>query len=392
MYFRKTGFITLFITTLISPNTFAQKPVTTIPFTVVNNAIVLRVKINDNPKPLMMLFDTGADGMALSKAAAADIGLKVDKVQNTSVVGGNMKIELSAGNKFQFENGFEYPNQSIALFNDMGKGLDGIVGNNITRYYITRVDLNKCEITLYPPDNYTYEPGGTVVPVTIPQGVFIIPGNVEVTPGKAYAGDFVFDTGASYNLICFRPFVRKNKLLVSGFVPDFTASTVSMGMSSPTFNGNSVSFSFANTQPVKNMPVTLMAGGGQNENWNPGFDGSIGMGIISRYNFTINRPKNEIYLVPNHTYGYPMSFALGGLLFAFNLKSELEVTGFYQLGNNNQAALNTGTKIISINNINSAELVKDAAKIAALKQLPASSPVKIDYLEGNVKQTITLNR
>ncbi|MNY72729.1 hypothetical protein D3C86_2113510 [compost metagenome] len=47
------------------------------------------------------------------------------------------------------------------------------------------------------------------------------------------------------------------------------------------------------------MSVTLMAGGGQSESWNPGFDGSIGVGLISKYNFTINMQKKEIVIVPN---------------------------------------------------------------------------------------------
>ena len=354
---------------LLSISADAQKPVTTIPFEVINSSIVLKVKINNSNKTLRLLFDTGADGMAISKSLADSIGLKITSSSQVSVVGGSMKIDISAANDVHLENGFILKDQNIAVFQQTKTNVDGLIGNTMTRHYITKVDFNKYELSLYEFTNYEYEKGGTIVPVTIPDGLFIIPGNVEITAGKLYTGNFVFDTGASYNLICFRPFVRQNRLLTSGFVSEYHAATVSMGISSPTFNGKANSFSFANTPQLKNMPITLMAGGGQNENWNPGFDGSIGMGIISRYNFTINCKKNEVYLVPNHSYSYPLSFVLGSYLLGFNLKGKLEVQSTIKEVAS-EFAIPNGAIVNSINGISSSELLKNPKKIEELKKLP----------------------
>lgn len=361
----------------------AQKLVTTIPFEMVGGSIVLKVKINKNERPLRLLFDTGADGMAIDKSLADSLGLKVTRSNNASVVGSNMKIEVSDGNDVLLENGFVLKNQGIAIFPQMRDHLDGLIGNTMTRNYVVKVDFNKYELSLFEFDDYEYEKGGTVIPVTIPSGLFIIPGNVEIVAGKSSSGHFVFDSGASYHLICFRPFVRQHKLLTSGFQSEYQASTVSMGIASPTFNGKANSFSFANTIPIKNLPITLMAGGGQNENWNPGFDGSIGMGIISRYNFTINRKKNEIYLVPNHSFNYPLSFALGSYLFGFNLKGELQVQGTIKGTPINERELKPGTKIIAIHQMTASALIKDQKKIDQLKALLDQSSISIDYIDDN---------
>ena len=370
-----------------------SKPVATIPFEMVNGSIVLKVKINQNGKSLRLLFDTGADGMAVDKSLADSLSLKITRSNNASVVGGNMKIEVSDGNDVQLEGGFVLKNQGIAIFPQMRDHLDGLIGNTITRRYVTKVDFNKYELSLYDFDNYEYEKGGTIVPITIPSGLFIIPGNVEIAAGKSYLGNFVFDSGASYNLICFRPFVRQNKLLTSGFVSEYHASTVSMGIASPTFNGKANSFSFTNTQAIKNLPITLMAGGGQNENWNPGFDGSIGMGIISRYNFTINRKKNEIYLTPNHSYNYPLNFVLGSYQFGFNLKGELTVQSAVKPTPSGEIILKAGAKIIAINNLSADALIKDQKKIDQLKALPNQSTLTINYIdENNAPAKITLTK
>ncbi len=370
------------------PKTYGQTPVAIIPFEPYNESIVLHVKLNNNPRILRLLFDTGADGMAVTQALADTLGLKVSRQQNTSVVGGSMQISISAGNEVHLD-GFTLKNQSIALFKDMGKELDGIIGNTMTRQYITKIDFDKKELSLYNFDNYNYEKGGTIVPITI-TGVFIIPGQVAINVDKPYIGNFVFDTGAAYNLICFRPFVKQNRLLVSGFKQEYQASTTSMGISSPTFNGKAASFSFANAKPIINMPVTLMAGGGQNENWKPGFDGSIGMRLIYRYNFTINLQKKEIYLTPNKNATHPLDFILGGYVFGFNLKGELAMQN--STTHHPDQKIKTNAIIKSINGVTDQSMLKNPDGLKRLLAAPAGTKMTIEYQEDGklLKENIVI--
>jgi len=360
-----------------------------IPFEMDNGAIILRVKINGSQRPLKLLFDTGADGMALSQDLADAIGLKVSRTQKASVVGGNMEISVSEGNVVHLDS-FDLPNQSIAIFKELHKGTDGIIGNIITRSYVTKVDFDKKELSLYDFEGYQYEQKGTVVPITNPDGLFIIPGTLSIAGGQAHQAEFVFDTGAAYSLICFRQFVKKNRLLVSGFKPEYHGSTSSMGMTTPTFTGKAASFSFSNMPVIKEMPVTLMAGGGQSEDWNPGFDGSIGLRLISRYNFTINLKKKEIQLVANKSYGYPHDFAIGGYLFGFDDEGTLMVQG---LTDKENPALNLkqGARLKSLNGLSAPQLLKDRKQLDKLLAMPSGTNYVIEsVLNGQTfKDTIT---
>lgn len=369
----------------ISFHATAQTPVATIPFEAHDKSIVLLVKLNDNPRTLRLLFDTGADGMAVSQALADTLGLKATRQQNTSVVGGSMQISISQNNDVHMGS-FTLKGQSIAFFKEMSKDLDGIIGNTMTRQYITKIDFDKKVLQLFNFENYTYEKEGTTIPV-LSTGVFIIPGDVAVSGGKVNRGEFVFDTGAAYNLICFRPFVRKNRLLVSGFVPEYQASTTSMGVTSPTFNGKAESFSFANMTPILNMPISLMAGGGQNENWNPGFDGSIGMRIIYRYNFTINYQKKEIHLTPNQNYGNPLDFVISGYSFGYNLNGELAMENLVR--QRADLRIPEGAVIKSINGISGVTLKKNKKALESLIALPKGSAVTIEYVQaGKINKEI----
>lgn len=335
----------------------ASKLVAKIPFETEHGSIILKVKINGSRQPLRLLFDTGADGIALKSSLADSIGIKHSAEQNASVVGGQMKIKISEGNVLHFGD-FEWKDQRIALFEEMGKGTDGIIGNGLAKRYITKVDFDLKEISLYDFGDYKYPQAGVAVPVSVPSGLFIIPGVLGIVPGQSFPGSFVFDSGAAYQLICFRPFVKQNRLLVGGFKPEYHSSTTSMGISTPTFSGKAATFAFSKMPEIKNMPISLMAGGGQSEDWKPGFDGSIGIRLISRYNFTINLQSKEIYFSPNKSYAFPYDFSIGGYLFGFDLDGSLWVQGLVA-PENPKISLKAGMKLSSINGVSADKLLKD---------------------------------
>jgi len=360
-----------------------------IPFEIQNGSIILSVKVNNSDRVLKLLFDTGADGMAITKALADSVGIKATRQQNTSVVGGNMQISVSEGNTIKLDS-FILKNQSFAIFPEMHKGNDGIIGNSIAKNYITKVDFDKKELSLYDFGDYQYDDQGTSVPVKMPSGLFIIPGEVTVTTGQTNAGEFVFDTGASYHLICFRPFVKKNKLLVSGFKPEYHGVTTSMGMSTPTYSGRAVAFSFSNMPKLNNFPITLMAGGGQSENWNPGFDGSIGIRTISKYNFTINMQKKEIHFAPNHTISYPNDFVIGSYLLGFNQNGKLSILSIVAAVQDE--TLKAGQEIESIDGISAETLLKDKKKMSSILDAPSGRVLKVAYSNNGQKQSISITK
>lgn len=360
-----------------------------IPFEVENGAIILSVKLNNNPKPLKMLFDTGADGMAITKTKADSLGIKASRQQNASVVGGNMQISVSEGNTVALDT-FLFKNQSIALFPEIKGSYDGIIGNVIAKRYITHVDFDKKELSLYEFGDYQYHDKGISVPVTVPNGLFIIAGEVNIGNSGPRQGNFVFDTGASYSLICFRPFVKQHKLLVSGFKPEYNGSTTSMGISTPTYSGKASSFSFVNMPKLFNYPVTLMAGGGQSENWNPGFDGSIGTRTISRYNFTINMQAKEIHFVPNKSINHPYDFVLGNYLLGFDNDGGLSILALVKPTEN--AVVPIKQKIYAINGIAADVLLKDQKKLDSLFALQTGSTLLLGISPSDAKQIISISK
>lgn len=358
---------------------------TIIPFENQNGSIILTVKINDFKRPLRLLFDTGADGMALSQSLADEIGLKITRENNASVVGGNTKIKISDGNKVQLGD-LQLDNMGIAIFPNLGRDhCDGIIGNTLLRRYLTYIDYDNSQIVLSKFEEFQPPVQTTAIPIDLSSGVMLLPGQLEIVKGKSYAGHFVFDTGASYDLICFRPFVRQNRLLVSGFKPEFQAATVSMGTTSPTFYGKSYQFTIPSLQAVEKLPVTLMGGSGDNENWNPGADGSIGVRLLSRYNITINTAANQIYLSPNRLHTYPQDFTLKKYQFGWDNQGYLNIIS--NIGAEQINELASGKRVAGIANYSDKQLQKDPKLITDLLLKVQSETITIQ-LDNN--KTITL--
>ncbi|MDR0264749.1 MAG: retroviral-like aspartic protease family protein [Sphingobacterium sp.] len=345
-----------------------------LPFENKNGSIYLYVKINGYKRPLKLLFDTGADGMAVTEELADAIGLKVTRENSASVVGGNTKIKVSDNNTIVLDT-LKIPDMGIAIFQHVRKGSDGIIGNTLLRRFKTYIDYDKNQISLYDFGNNYYAGKGSLVPITMPSGALVLPGQLEIVTGKATKGRFVFDSGASYNLICFRQFVRTNKLLVSGFKSQMQSSTVSMGISSPTFIGNSSQFTIDNLPPITGLPVTLMGASAQNENWQPGVDGSIGNRLLSRYNLTINLAENEIFFSPNHSFGFPKDFILRDYQFGWTNDGKLSMIS--SASNNESGELiKAGTLIDSIAGFNADKIRKNPELL---------EKIKTDYINRSIE-------
>ncbi len=216
--------------------------------------------------------------------------------QQTSAVGGHTQVNISQGNTVRLDS-LQLRNQNIAIFNKVREGVDGLIGLNLANNYIVRVDFDEKKMYLYSFGAHTYPAGGVTETITVPKGVIIIPGSLNLTGEKAVDGRFVFDSGANYYFMGFAPFVRNNRLLLSGFKPERQSATMSMGISTPVFEGKAASFGFGAIQQT-DMPVSLQGSSAGNSDWKPHADASIGIQLISKYNFTINLLEKEIHFSP----------------------------------------------------------------------------------------------
>lgn len=270
--------------------------VATIPFRVENHSIVLSIKLNDSPKSYSFILDTGATGMAVRKSAAEEAGLKMTGNQQAYVVGGQSVVQFSGGNVIHLSEQLSLKNQSLAVFDEV-RNADGLIGLGLMKQYITKVDFDTHTISLYRFGDYRFPKKGYIIPVSLPHGSLVLPAELDLLGKNPVPSKFVMDTGANYNLIAFSRYVRKNRLLLSGFKPDSTGTTVSLGHVTPVFHGKAHMLKVGDVKK-KNTVVTLQASAGQDRSADTGVDGSVGIRFFEEYNFTVDLLRKKIHLSP----------------------------------------------------------------------------------------------
>ncbi len=271
--------------------------VAVIPFTQEDHSIILTLRLNDSDRPLSFLLDTGADGMAIRKTLADSLGIKSNYAQKASIVGGNTQINISSGNTVHLTDSLSLTQQNIAIFNDVRHNLDGIIGLNLIKKYITKIDFDNRKIYLYNFGDFNCNEAGTTIQVKMQGSLVLVPSVLSLTDQGSQRANFLFDTGANYNLIVFNDFVREYELLQTGFQPESMGTTVSLGHSTPVYHGKAYEFSVGDIV-TNNMPVTLQVGSLNNSSPNNNINGSIGIQFWSKYNLIIDLLKKEIHLTP----------------------------------------------------------------------------------------------
>jgi len=93
-----------------------------------------------------------------------------------------------------------------------------------------------------------------------------------------------------------------------------------------------------------------------NKNW-ASSDGSLGIDLIKRFNFTFDLLHKNVYLEPNKSFGKPSSFYISGLDLDFDDQDNLIVTRVLDDKNENLKNVKIGAKVIQINEFEAKDLL-----------------------------------
>jgi len=360
------------------------KKITSIPFEIINNAIAIKIKFNTSEKDFLMLYDTGADGIALTPESAIEAGVVVDTHHESKVVGGKSQVQFSKNNTIRVGNQV-IPNQGLVVFPTISRGFDGLFGGNLMRKFITKINFDTQTIDLYNFGKFHYEGTGKVVEFDYSRKIPVIKANLAFGSNKKVEGDFILDTGADYNVICFGPFVEKNKLQ-QGFQVDFASTNFSMGHQTGIVSGDLQTFSI-NGINFNHLNIALQEFEQNNSSWATE-SGSIGMGILKKFNYIFNLLERKVYLEPNQNFSKPFDFYCKGLYLGLDDKNELIVKKVIQGSKAESLKIKTGAKIIRFNDFESQDFINQKT-IDSMKAMQ-NQEVDVIIEQSNESLPITL--
>lgn len=281
----------------------------TVAFSLVNNLIVIAAEING--KELNFLLDTGIRKTILFNLKFED-SLKLKNVESIKIRGLGQGEPINAltseGNYFQFE-GIVNPELSLFAITDelfdlsakMGKDIHGIIGGDLFRDFVVKINYGSQRLTFYAPEHYTANKcrGCETFPLDFYNAKPFIDVLIENHLGKEVSVKLLIDSGGGDSLWLF-PHSNPDILIGDKYFEDYLGKGLNgdiVGKRSKINKLKIGSFEFDNASvsyPDSTSIVRVHANKDRN--------GTLGAGILKRFIVIMDYPNNRVTLKKNPKY------------------------------------------------------------------------------------------
>jgi hypothetical protein len=267
----------------------------TIPFELINNHIYIDVRVNG--RPLRVMLDTGGVNV-LAPATAQEMGLASEGSfqargtgETTESFGLTRVQEVQIGGATVRNQGFY-----VLPFRDLEKveGVPqlGLVGFEVFKRFVVRIDYAKRQVTLLLPDAFQAPTGATVVPFTFDEMTPQVEGKLDGIPGR-----FTIDTGSRATLWVNRPFAEKHGLLDKPGKKIEALAGWGVGGQGRGLVTRAGLLELGGVRVP--APVTSIALQQRGALADPYLAGNVGGGILRRFTVTFDYGRQKIYFEPN---------------------------------------------------------------------------------------------
>lgn len=297
---RRSALVLLFI--LICQNSFCQQSIDRIPFHLVEKLIFIQLKLNDHSAPLNFMFDSGAGVTVIDTKLGEELELSISGETKIGTAGKPIISKTSDANEIKISEKVILTEVSLYLMDlshlsDLLKtNVDGIIGYDLLKNFITETNIDESEIRFYSSSDFIYQ--GNAEPISLIElesDLFGIPMKIQPRGSKEIIPLVVkLDTGAANHLSFHNQFVIKNQLLdidkkqkiKKGFSIDPTITHNAKGKLSTVWVAG---------KKWKNIPVVFEIDP-INESSKRVADGLIGQDLLLDFNITYNLFEKSVFL------------------------------------------------------------------------------------------------
>lgn len=285
---------------------------TTLPFEFIHNHIFVKIKLNGKG-PFRVFLDTGGANVLTTEAAKA-LGLEAKGALQGGGAGENSedfaltkvdKVELGGA---WLERQPFYVMGSVGYWTrrKLGVEVDGIVGYEVFRRFVVRVDYDRRELTLYPSRTFTYAGPGVTVPFLFHEQVPEVEGEIDGMPGK-----FDLDTGSGADLDLFTPFVKAHGLVEKYHAALHRSDNGGVGGDIATYEVRAGELKLGGA--VMKAPVVHLSQSKKGAMAYEGAAGNVGEGFFQRFNLVFDYSRQQIHFEPNQGWAAPSDYDKAGL-------------------------------------------------------------------------------
>ncbi len=291
---------------------------TTVPFTLVDNHIILPVTLNGSEQ-LQFVLDSGAAASVLidSRGTRA-LDLEVSATMTVSGVGNGpdptagiiRDITLGVGGlEMQEQSLIHLPLEAIPFFHELDDVyFDGVIGAPFFSRFLVSIDYDSMMVSFSEPDAGVGRPSGagwSSVPLEIVSGVPYLKTEVGNANGVPVEVLLLADTGAR-GTVSLTPATNADIQTPEHYYP-----MVSQGLSGDVISHVALapSLTLADHE-LGRLPVSYDVEGGEEE---ADSNGIVGNEILRRFNLVFDYTGARLYLQPNANFSDPLETDRSGL-------------------------------------------------------------------------------
>jgi len=364
----------------------AGKTSTTVPFELINNHIYVEVKLNGKG-PYRVLCDTGGANI-VTPELAKELGLKSEgALQGRGVGEKSEDVGLTKVQTLQVGDA-TLQNQLFAIF-PMGsftsvEGIqeNGLIGYEVFRRFVVKVDYEHHNLTLTVPSAFTYQGNGTKIPFLFNAHIPQVDGALDDMPGK-----FDIDTGSRSTLDIMKPFAEKHDLAVRYHATIRAVTGWGVGGAARSLVTRAKVLRLGSVE-VHN-PVTELSIQEKGAFTSPYVAGNVGAGTLKRFNITFDYPHQQLIFEPNANYDKPDVFDRSGMwLNQDEANHTFEVMDVIAGGPAAEAGIKVGDRILSVDGRPSAQITLPDLR-EKLKSAPGTK-IHLTINSGGQQRDVTL--
>ncbi len=282
----------------------------TVPFELANNHIYVQVKLNGRG-PYRLLCDTGGANI-ITPDLATELQVKTEgKLEGAGVGEKSEDISLTRIGRVEIGDAF-IDDQVFYVFplgtfsNIEGIPAFGLVGYEVFKRFVVRVDYESSRLTLMEPAQFAYNGPGIAVPFKFDDHLPEVEGEID-----GIKGTFDIDTGSRSSLDLFAPFVEKHNLKAK-----YNArleGVTGWGVGGPSRSAIARAGKLRLGDVVIERPVTeltLQKKGAFTDEYGAG---NVGTGVLGRFNLVFDYGRQVIYFERNALDAHPDVFDRSGM-------------------------------------------------------------------------------
>lgn len=361
------------------------KTSTAVPFELINGHIYLDVKLNGRG-PYRLLCDTGGANV-ITPPVARELGVKPEGTLEGRGVGQKSE-DVSLVKLESLQIGDATIERQLFVVFDLGKlepaegaPIPGLVGYEVFKRFVVRIDYGRRLLTLTLPSAFGGESHGVGIPFRFDRRTPQVDGEID-----GVAGTFSIDTGSRASLDLLGPFVEKN-----GLVAKYGAKL--QGITGWGVGGPARAL-ITRTRLLKLGPVevrdvvTTLSLQKQGAFTDVYLAGNIGFGVLRRFTVTFDYGHQRMYLEPSASEIPRDSFDRAGLWLNRG-DGFFEVVDVIAGGPAEEAGVRAGNRVVAVDGVAAAGIALPDLRLR-LRTDPPGTRVRLRLLSDGAEREVTV--